>query len=73
MPEGGGRRGGARGQNQKSGDVDMSCADWHAVYREERRRPGYVLENGRSLIRRGKDAAWKREAKLPVQEKRKAA
>jgi hypothetical protein len=51
----------------------MSCADWHAVYREERRRPGYVLENGRSLIRRGKDAAWKREAKLPVQEKRKAA
>jgi len=51
----------------------MSCKDWCEVYREERRRPGYVLENGRSLIRWGKDAAWKREAKLRVQEKRKAA
>ena len=51
----------------------MSCEDWRAVYREERRRPGFVLQNGRSLIRRGKDAALKREAKLPVHEKRKAA
>ena len=51
----------------------MSCTDWREVYREERRRPGYVLENGRSLIRRGKDAAWKQEAKPPIREKRKAA
>ena len=51
----------------------MSCADWREVYREERRRPGYVLENGRSLIRRGEDTASKRETKPPVHEKRKAA
>jgi hypothetical protein len=50
----------------------MSSADWRVVYREERRRPGYVLEDGRSLIRRGEDAASKREMKPPVQEERKA-
>ena len=51
----------------------MSCKDWRVVYREERRRPGYVLENGRSLIRRGEYAAHKRETKPPVHEKRRAA
>jgi hypothetical protein len=51
----------------------MSCTDWREVYREERRRPGYVLENGRSLARPREVAAWKRETKLSVQEKRKAA
>jgi hypothetical protein len=51
----------------------MSCTDWREVYREERRRPGYVLENGRSLIRRGEDVALKQEPKPPVHEKRKAA
>jgi len=51
----------------------MSCRDWREVYREERRRPGYVLQNGRSLIRRSDDSAWKRETKPPLDEKRKAA
>ncbi len=26
-------------------------ADWRAVYREERRNPGYVIENGRPPVR----------------------
>lgn len=47
--------------------------DWRVVYREERRRPGYVLENGRSLKKVGEDRAWKRETKPRVPEKRKAA
>jgi hypothetical protein len=51
----------------------MSCTDWRVVYREERRRPGNVLENGRSLVRRGEDGAWKQETKPPAHEKRKAA
>jgi hypothetical protein len=51
----------------------MSCADWRVVYREERRRPGYVLDNGRSLIKQGEDVPCKRETKPPMQEKRKAA
>jgi hypothetical protein len=51
----------------------MSCTDWRVVYREERRRPGYVLENGRSPITRGEGATSKRETKPPMQEKRKAA
>jgi hypothetical protein len=35
-------------------------ADWVEVYRQERRRPGYVIENGKSMIRRD-------EADLPRQ------
>ena len=27
----------------------MSNSDWRQVYREERRRPGYVVENGKSV------------------------
>ena len=27
-------------------------ADWRAVYREERRNPGYVIENGRPPVKR---------------------
>ena len=30
----------------------MSNTDWRQVYREERRRPGYVIENGRTAARR---------------------
>ena len=32
-------------------------ADWHEVYLQERRRPGYVIDNGRSVVRRNEDAA----------------
>jgi len=28
-----------------------AIADWRAVYREERRNPGYVIENGRPPVR----------------------
>ena len=28
----------------------MCSSDWQLVYREERRRPGYVIENGRTSI-----------------------
>ena len=29
---------------------DMT-ADWREVYLQERRRPGYVIENGRSVVK----------------------
>ena len=31
-------------------------ADWREVYLQERRRPGYVIENGRSVVRRNEGA-----------------
>ena len=31
-------------------------ADWHDVYLQERRRPGYVIDNGRSVARRNEGA-----------------
>ena len=31
-------------------------ADWHEVYLQERRRPGYVIENGRSVVKRNEGA-----------------
>ena len=31
-------------------------ADWREVYLQERRRPGYVIENGRSVARRNEAA-----------------
>jgi len=31
-------------------------ADWHEVYLQERRRPGYVIENGRSIVKRNEGA-----------------
>ena len=30
--------------------------DWHDVYRQEKRRPGYVIENGRSVVKRNEGA-----------------
>jgi hypothetical protein len=29
----------------------LANSDWRDVYRKERRRPGYVIENGKSLER----------------------
>jgi hypothetical protein len=51
----------------------MAGIDWHYVYLQERHRPGYVLENGRSPIKRSKEAAPKPEPNPTLQEKRKAA
>jgi hypothetical protein len=31
-----------------------AIADWRAVYRDKRRNPGYVIENGRLPVRPGK-------------------
>ena len=30
--------------------------DWHEVYLQERRRPGYVIDNGRSVVKRNEGA-----------------
>jgi len=37
----------------------LANSDWREVYRQERRRPGYVIDNGRSV---GKVAARTRAA-----------
>jgi hypothetical protein len=39
-----------------------AIADWRAVYREERRNPGYVIENGRLPVRSSSEP---RRRKLP--------
>ena len=31
-------------------------ADWREVYLQERRRPGYVIDNGRSIVKRNEGA-----------------
>ena len=31
-------------------------ADWREVYLQERRRPGYVIDNGRSVVKRNEGA-----------------
>ena len=38
----------------RKGDGNSANADWREVYREECRRPGYVIENGRPPARVGK-------------------
>ena len=51
----------------------MANSDWRDVYRQERRRPGYVIENGKSLERlraKLRTALRRRAARLL---KRKAA
>jgi len=48
-------------------------SDWRDVYREEKRRPGYVLENGRSPVKSNRDPAARPEVKPPNSDKRKAA
>ena len=51
----------------------MANKDWREVYREERRRPGYVIENGKSV---GKVTARTRaafRARLVVSVQSKAA
>jgi hypothetical protein len=43
------------------------------MYREERRRPGYVLENGKSSANSNPESAARLEVKPPSSDKRKAA
>jgi hypothetical protein len=47
--------------------------DWRDVYGEEKRRPGYVLENGRSQINSNREPAARLELKPPISDKKKAA
>jgi hypothetical protein len=47
----------------------MPNNDWREVYLQERQRPGYVLENGRSPIKCSKEAASRQEVKPSIQEK----
>jgi hypothetical protein len=46
--------------------------DWRSVYREEKRCPGYVLENGKSPVNSNQDTAVRLEVKTPIPDKRKA-
>jgi len=48
-------------------------SDWRDVYLQEKRRPGYVIENGRSLAEVQADASRRRHPNPPEHEKRKAA
>lgn len=48
-------------------------SDWKEVYRQERQRPGYVIEDGRLPRGRKQDAAIKRSVIVLPEAKRKAA
>ncbi len=47
--------------------------DWQSVYREEKRCPGYVIENGRSAVKTQGGDYPRRKAMPPQHNKRKAA
>jgi hypothetical protein len=47
--------------------------DWRKVYREEKRHPGYVLENGKSPVISNREPVARLEVKPPNSDKRKAA
>jgi len=51
----------------------MCNADWRQVYRDERRRPGYVVENGKSVERIDAASPSRRELKMLSPNKSKAA
>ncbi len=47
--------------------------DWRVVYLQEKRRPGYVIENGKSIVKIRKDT-WLRRGRISLEhEKRKTA
>jgi hypothetical protein len=48
-------------------------SDWKDVYRMERQRPGYVIEDGRLPRKRQQDASIKQAVIVLRQAKRKAA
>jgi hypothetical protein len=47
--------------------------DWGIVYVQERRRPGYVIENGKSVTKIHWGDSTCRKVTPPQREKRKAA
>jgi hypothetical protein len=47
-------------------------SDWREVYLQEKRRPGYVIENGR-LPQRDRDPGEKQKAVVFRQPRKKAA
>jgi hypothetical protein len=51
----------------------VANVDWRNVYREEKRRPGYVLEDGKSAVNSNPEPAARLELKPPISDKRKAA
>ncbi len=47
--------------------------DWRVVYLQEKRRPGYVIENGKSIVKIRK-VTWCRRWRISLErEKRKTA
>jgi hypothetical protein len=47
--------------------------DWRVVYLQEKRHPGYVIENGRSIVKTRKDT-WRQPWRISIErEKRKTA
>jgi hypothetical protein len=48
-------------------------SDWKEVYRQERRRPGYLIENGKSLTKVDPVPQIQHDLTPPQREKRKAA
>jgi hypothetical protein len=48
-------------------------ADWHEVYLQERRRPAYVIENGKSIVKHNGDAPPRRDVTPPRVDRKRAA
>jgi hypothetical protein len=48
-------------------------ADWGIVYMQERKRPGYVIDNGKSIARVYGPDDQKRKVKMPQHGKKRAA
>ena len=51
----------------------MANSDWRDVYRQESRRPGYVIDNGKSLEKLAAKGRGQCRATLFKPEKTKAA
>ena len=47
--------------------------DWWVTYVQERKQPGYVIENGKSIARVYGPDAQKRKVTMPQHGKKKAA
>jgi len=48
-------------------------SDWRDVYRQEKRRPGYVIENGKSIAKIETSSSSRSELKSSQHDKGKAA
>jgi 5-methylcytosine-specific restriction protein A len=47
----------------------MAAEDWYDVYKSERRRPTYIIEDGRSIVKRTEDPSPKHQAKIHIHKK----